>query len=544
MESNILLRYWYTVRYLQARQIYGQIWRRFFPLRLLDSINTKPSLARINLASWLKRPKSYFGKGDFCFLNRSYDLGWPIDWDAPGLPKLWQYHLHYFDYLHQPDIDADSGLALIRSWIQRHSPRKRAVGWEPYPVSLRLVNWLKFLSKAPEVSADILESLYLQASNLNRQVEYHILGNHLFANGKALWWAGIFLNEEKWIKKGRTIVLHEMDEQFLPDGGHFELSPMYHALAVEDILDLINLCESHRQNAKEESLKALRKKASTSLGWFRGLADKNGYMPLLNDSVYGISPTYEELESYASRLRVPPCDEDIPSTRIGSWSGQSFSGYWVLRHAPFRLVFDTAPLGPDYLPAHAHCDMLAVLLDYAGKNILTDSGVFQYEDGERRQYARGTAAHNTVVIDNLDQAELWRSFRMGRRGKPTGFALENRSLRCSHNGFSLWKKDVRHERTLSLLDSGFSILDKLNGPGQHRYDAFFHFAPDAIIEKIEERKYQINNCLLIELLGAQPRLTTSEYYPEFGRSIIRPCLILNGIFERYTSFELRFSSIS
>lgn len=245
MKSNSFLRYWHTVRYLEARQIYGQIRHHLFPLRLSDSINVRPSLLKIDLAPWLKRPKSYFGKGRFCFLNKDYDLNWPIDWNAAGLPKLWQYQLHYFDYLHQHDIDYAGGFALIRSWIQSYPPTKKAAGWEPYPLSIRLVNWWKFLSKAPEVSTDILQSLYLQASNLDLQVEYHILGNHLLANGKALWWAGFFLNEEKWVKKGRAIIQREMGEQFLPDGGHFELSPMYHAIVLEDLLDLINLCESH-----------------------------------------------------------------------------------------------------------------------------------------------------------------------------------------------------------------------------------------------------------------------------------------------------------
>jgi hypothetical protein len=188
--------------------------------------------------------------------------------------------------------------------------------------------------------------------------------------------------------------------------------------------------------------------------------------------------------------------------------------------------------------------MLAILLDYAGKNILIDSGVFQYEDGERRQYARSTAAHNTVVIDNLDQAELWKSFRMGRRGRPLNLTLNRHTLRCSHTGFAIWRRSLNHERTLSLFDGGFNILDELRGPGHHGYEAFFHFAPDVFIEEIEEGKYRINKLLFLELNGAKSLLTTSEYYPEFGRSIIRPCLILSGTFQGQTQLKIRFSSIS
>ena len=65
--------------------------------------------------------------------------------------------------------------------------------------------------------------------------------------------------------------------------------------------------------------------------------------------------------------------------------------------------------------------MLSVLLDFEGQNILTDTGVSQYEEGEQRQYERGTSAHNTVVLDGLEQAEIWKSFRVGRRGHPKRF---------------------------------------------------------------------------------------------------------------------------
>ena len=60
--------------------------------------------------------------GDSLSLNREEDLGSEIDWQAAGLPRLWQYNLHYFDYLNQPGLDYDTGLSLISSWINQSSP--------------------------------------------------------------------------------------------------------------------------------------------------------------------------------------------------------------------------------------------------------------------------------------------------------------------------------------------------------------------------------------------------------------------------------------
>jgi uncharacterized heparinase superfamily protein len=469
-------------------------------------------------------------------------LGEKIDWDAPGLPRLWQYNLHYFDYLIQPELNYSSGLALIRSWIKNHPPQAGAVGWEPYPISLRLLNWIKFFSAKANIPDDILASLLLQAINLSRQIEYHLGGNHLWVNGKALWFAGTFLQEPHLACLGKKIIFKEISRQFLPDGGHFELSSMYHAILTEDLLDLINLCQTVKGTGSERELENLNSTAIKSLAWLAALIDRQGKFPLLNDAVYGEAPTYHELCEYGKRLGGVTFSQEVPKFQLGSWSGRSLSGYRVFANGPFRLVWDTAPLGPDHLLGHAHCDMLSVLLDFEGQNILTDTGVSQYEDGEQRQYERGTSAHNTVVLDGLEQAELWKSFRVGRRGHPINFNQKGRSLSCSHTGFEIWRPGLQHERMLTLHDNGFELTDYVTGPGDHQYQAFFHFAPEVQIEAWPGHHYLINQQLLIETWGAEAKLATSQYSPEFGRVLTRPCLVLQGEFHQQHSFGLKFST--
>jgi len=89
-----------------------------------------------------------------------------------------------------------------------------------------------------------MESIYSQAQVLSKTLEYHILGNHLFSNAKALMFAGHFFESEVgevFLNQANTLFERELTEQFLEDGGQFELSPMYTAMAVFDILDLINI---------------------------------------------------------------------------------------------------------------------------------------------------------------------------------------------------------------------------------------------------------------------------------------------------------------
>jgi len=162
--------YWHTIRHLRPRQIYHQIRRNLLPLKLVTALGDKPDPQKFDLIPWIGRQKSFLGNGRFSFLNKEYDLGWPINWETSGCSHLWQYNLHYFNYLHQADIDRSEGLALIRSWIEGHPVQNGGVGWEPYPVSLRIVNWIKFLSGDVSPPDDIINSLLSQAINLENMV--------------------------------------------------------------------------------------------------------------------------------------------------------------------------------------------------------------------------------------------------------------------------------------------------------------------------------------------------------------------------------------
>ena len=161
------------------------------------------------------------------------------------MSALWRYNLHYHDWARaaETEVHREEALALIREWIGAN-PAGTAISWDPYPISLRVVNWIKFGIQSGSLPEDVRASLGHQIKWLIANLEYDILGNHLFANAKALAFAGLALGGAEavgWRVRGIALVVSEAAEQSGPDGGHFELSPMYHALFVEDLLDLINL---------------------------------------------------------------------------------------------------------------------------------------------------------------------------------------------------------------------------------------------------------------------------------------------------------------
>src|SRR5207245_9148285 len=89
----------------------------------------------------------------------------------------------------------DTAARWITRWITEY-PAPHGNGWEPYPLSLRIVNWIKWLVRQPAIdpvaATAIVRSLELQSHVLSQRLETDLLGNHLFANGKALIFAGSF----------------------------------------------------------------------------------------------------------------------------------------------------------------------------------------------------------------------------------------------------------------------------------------------------------------------------------------------------------------
>lgn len=487
------------------------------------------------------RRECYLGAGRFRFLNVEADLGWPVDWRAEGQPKLWQYNLHYFDFLNQAGMTYAEGLGLVEQWIANHPPARGAVGWEPYPISLRVVNWLKFFARfKTQPARGVIESLALQGWNLERQVEYHILGNHLFENAKALCFLGEFLELEKWEKLGRRILAAQVPEQFLEDGGHFELSAMYHCILLEGLLDLVNLWQRGGRAVPE----GFRGRVERALGWMSEIMDSRGRVPLFNDAAEGIAPLTGELLGYGERLGVAGNTERLEDRRIGEWRVRNLSGYWVAKHPRLQLWFDAAPIGPDYLPGHAHGDMLSVLLDFDGCRILEDTGVFEYQESARRSYSRGVRAHNTISIDGMDQAEFWKSFRVGRRGYPVEPKANSEGVRCSHSGFESQGRKVRHERKIHFLQDGFEICDTMSGAGVHEYESRYHCAPGTRLRPIDNHRLAVNETLRFEFTNAVPIIEQSEFYPEYGKMVLRPCIRLHGQFRDRVEVGLKCISSS
>ena len=192
----------------------------------------------------VEKPRSITAPSTAKFLNESREISSSTCWNDSSCGKLWLYNLHYFDDLCGASSAEQSILQdrLILRWVEENPPAL-GNGWEPYPTSLRIVNWIKWAQAGNTLSESARQSLAVQVRWLAKRVEHHLLANHLFVNAKALVIAGMFfegVEADRWLRHGVKILSREIPEQILSDGGHFERSPMYHAIILEDMFDLIN----------------------------------------------------------------------------------------------------------------------------------------------------------------------------------------------------------------------------------------------------------------------------------------------------------------
>jgi len=425
-----------------------------------------------------RRQASLTAPGRFRFLNDAGTLE-ALGWDGPQKPKLWRYNQHYFD-----DLTADGAserlgwhTALIESWLAGNPPAG-GTGWEPYPLSLRVVNWIKWLLQSGQPVQDHWTySLAQQVRWLTQRLEWHLLGNHLFINAKALVFAGLYFDgpeAEKWLRQGVEILAEQLPEQVLPDGGQFELSPMYHALALEDVLDLINIGDAYpeRWSAVGGPGLGLRRVAPKMRHWLRCMSHPDGDISFFNDAARDIAPSNQELERYADELAVKV--QEQTGTRQVTWL--SDSGYVRLQQGPAVALLDVARVGPDYLPGHAHADTLSFEFSVHVRRILVNGGTSCYGTDAQRLAERGTAWHNTVQLDAFDSSEVWSGFRVGRRAQPVDVRVEGAEVRAGHDGYAHLSRGPMVWRTWRMEENALVVADHVERWGGAAL-ARYHLAP-------------------------------------------------------------------
>jgi len=423
---------------------------------------------------------------------------------------------------------------LIKQWHgwQAANPYPMGINWSSsLEAAFRSVSWIwvqRLLADCDVLPSgfytDISLALAIHARYVERTLSTYFSPNtHLLGEAVALFFIGTlcpqFESAERWRKRGWKILIEEAERQVHPDGVYFEQSLYYHVYALDFFLHSRVLADRNHIDVPSEFDITLNKMlnfvaAVSRAGPPMGFGDDDGgrlFNSRRNHSEQLTDPlaTGALLFRRNDLKRVATLTEEaiwlfgetaVTSLRQGvaereKLSSAAFesSGIFLLASAseilgPMQMMIDAGPQGTAN-SGHGHTDALAIQVSLDRQPLLVDSGTFSYMSEERDMF-RGTAAHNTMRVDGLDQAVpegpfAWSAIPAVKAEK--WIAGETFSLFAgSHNGYARLSDPVIHRRFVFHLHGSFWLVrDVAEGNASHKVETYWHFAPGVNLLKNE-----------------------------------------------------------
>lgn len=399
----------------------------------------------------------------------------------------------------------------LDGWIEAN-PFHRGINWaSALEVAFRTLSWLWIYHLAgdrmPEsLRRRFLETLYRHGRHLEINLSFYFSPNtHLLGEAVALHALGAlfpaFPGAGRWAKLGSRIVERQIALQVRPDGGHFEQSTYYHVYALDMFL-------FHAVLAPVSD--AYRATLTRMADYLNALSGPSRELPFLGDDDGGrfFHPFGKRAQFGRASLAVAAQflgnsnwtyeREDL--WPIASWwlgrtdgkaAGEHDSRYFpdtgiaVMTSGPHQVIVDAGPFGP-WSAGHSHSDTLSLVVKSAEEEVLIDPGTYVYAAAIAcRNAFRGSASHNTIRIDGLDQAKPGGMF--GWMGRPevrihswvTTPEFDRLDASCSYSGF-------RHRRCVHFVKAGvILLLDEIDGPaGEHEIEQFWHAGSEGGLRRL------------------------------------------------------------
>lgn len=530
-----LSRLYHTIRWLKPVQVYGRLW--FALKRKLLTVGNPGNLCKLACELKNQLPFDRAIPFELRFLNYSQQfVPAKMKWHSREFPadteKLWLYHLNYFNWLFDSQLDdlPQLKLFLMLDWIERNNS-SRSETWEPYVVSRRLCNWVMWLQQKPTDNDPfidcILQSVIGQSQRLWYDLEYHLQANHLLENLRALFITTVYLAEkagelnldlENRLEYCATELIAQIELQFFTDGGHFERSPMYHL----EMLDAVEAVKQANRRlltfARAESQLIRQARILETL-----CEDK---IPLMRDWLAVMTHPDGKIAQF----------NDATMNAGISRKGRSMnylldsSGFFVRRTDSCYFAMSCGEPSPAFQPGHTHCDIMSFELSLAGLRCIVDTGCGSYQNPKIREACRRTAAHNLPMIELSEQSDIWAQFRIGKRAKILRRHFDSGHSRCEIEILDQFNQRLRRE--IIFTDNTIRIRDRMfNRRVTGTFISLLHLAPQCqLVPGAEPGSYgfMIGNCEFKITTPARMRFESYVWYPDFGLPVKAEKLILSN----------------
>lgn len=516
--------YWNTVKYLRPIQLWSRLERKFKP-NGRTSVESCPPVRDVHLyIPELDSDEEFCRKfrteelrsGKVCLLNQMVEVDYSYAY-THSLKPLIHNNVYYFEYgvalaaEYRKTGDAqyaESFKRCYQAYLDSDANVKSS-----YIMSLHIPNLLIALDMFGDAIGEdfrqkVFCELYSMYQYLEQHLETHLLANHYFEDLKALTIASWLFGEDKKCRKYLHKLQSQVKEQILPDGLHYELSPMYHKLILEDLLRIAVLAEAPGFPEHDWLIRTVSEMTNAMASIENGF----GRTPLFNDSGDNVAKSCESLIKASKRITGQDVRYDA---KLES------SGYYKMYDTDIAVVIDCGKVGVGYQPAHGHCDCLSFELSYLGEPLFVNQGTYEYQ-GDKRKYFKKTCAHNTVTVNGHEQNECWGGFRIGRRISAVSGDMRDSSFEGSYRNYCKEK----HKREITLKGGVFSVLDFTEGNGK----SYLHLAPGYEFSNKQITKDGKPVCSVDAVKCSVEYITEGElcdYAPGFGILEKGSCLVFS-----------------
>ena len=509
-----------------------------------------------------------------------------------GVKWVWEINRHHHlvtlakaYFLSGEERYAEEVCLQLMNWIRMNPPR-HGVNWtSSLELAIRLINWtwsLAFIRQSDALTEErfrlIQGSIDEQAGHISRHLStYSSANNHLMGEAAGLAIAGLsfpwLADAPRWRDTGLGLLRRELDLQIYPDGVSAEQSTGYLVFQLDLNLFAWRMAELNHLAVPD----IWYQRFSAACEFMRHLMDSKGNVSAIGDGDDAWVVRLDDrpdVDKYRSLLATAAAIFKNPADKSGAqaWDEKSYwllgsagsrqfdslpvkaielctrifgaGGYTVLRDRDRVAVFDCGPLGYLTTAAHGHADALSLMLSVDGHPLLVDPGTYAYQEGYQwRDYFRSTAAHNTVVVDGLNQSEALGTFLWGRKANVRLVRQQSTDhvdlVTAQHDGYAA--RGILHRRTVALVKPDLMlVVDDLLGRGRHSFEQMWHFAPGMHVEIgpegatvfLEGVVVARMRCRYEDLHGrsanSRPELARGWISPHYGRLVSAPVVRVAG----------------
>lgn len=459
-----------------------------------------------------------------------------LDAEPAGDKKIiWELNRHQHFYVlgraywqTGDERHAETFAAHLDSWMSAHAA-KLGVNWmSSLEVAFRSISWLWALhffrespSLTPELYARALKFLHLHGRHLETYLStYYSPNTHLTGEALGLYYLGVALPElrrsARWRGTGRRVLLEQLARQVRPDGVYFEQASYYQRYTADIYTHFHLLARAAGEPAGEQLERPLRALCEH----LRHLTAPDGTTPFYGDDDGGrlaplddrpphdfratlasaaalfARPDYKHVAGQVTEetlwLLGPAGLEDFDrlEARVPDEGSRAFpdGGYYVMRDGWAEdsnyLLLDCGPHGTDN-GGHAHADALSFVLSARGRTLLVDPGTYSYTGArEMRDHFRHSASHNTLVLDGASSSVPDGPFSWGHAARAEAREWISRPrfdfFEGAHDGYQRLPDPAAHRRSVLFLKGDYFVVrDQVEARARHRFELYFHLAPDA-----------------------------------------------------------------